>query len=126
MRKMIKIADWCLLPGSITTICGITYSGLFVYGANAVTLVCGSQDILNISQPNTMNTGKYGLILSFLRITAPFFPQGAMDGKYLILLPLIAPTLILSRYKIADNVFTLLLPAVSHFSLFYSYKCTFK
>lgn len=103
-----RLADSCAIPAGLLMVSGITYSGLVVYGANAVALVFGANDAGRMFSPYAGTRGSL-----FLRtfddiklIAFPFLPDiKDLDWKYWIALPLIAPTLILSRFQVADDAY---------------------
>lgn len=113
---------------------GITYTGLLVYGQNTVTLIFGSREAREMfysgvsrQRPRFIRGNsswdafrRTVAPLSeaakvFLDLYCPFFPpiQGEMNWISAICLPLVAPVLVLSRLRVADDMFTLLPAAVS-------------
>ena len=108
------------MPAGITSILGITYSGFLIYGANAVTLVCGAKEAKRLfgkpflAREMFARKGSFWAICSTIfRIATPFFPQEMMNWKCIVTLPLIGPALVLSRFQIADHLFMIFPVVVS-------------
>lgn len=125
VSRIQKLVDMSALPLGVLAVASITYSGLLVYGANSVALVFGSREAkeifsLAIPEPRIRlyNTGGFlsraweGLLL----VICPFGPHEAMDWTSFLGLPMIAPTLILSRFRAADTSFSLFPVIVGHHS----------
>lgn len=111
-----------VVPFAVSSVAGCIYSGLYVYGLNTITLVFGefrgsqiiegafryqsrtvlSERILKFCQ------GLKGLFVG----TDPFFPGNVQSWRLFLGLPLIGPTLILSRTRWADFTLPLILPMV--------------
>jgi hypothetical protein len=123
--KLRRLTEEAMLPLAITGLTGCFYTGFLVYGINTLTLVFGADEAKSIMATNP------GDILSGLVSTDYVqFPSASKLTKFVLLffpnlttvpswwtlvgLPLIAPTLVLSRTTIADPLFTVLPLTVSH------------
>ncbi|KUJ07485.1 uncharacterized protein LY89DRAFT_536616, partial [Mollisia scopiformis] len=109
-------AKWAMVPAATSATIGFAYSGLLVYGMNAMTLVFGAEETQEIlrngfreADPGPM--GPYlPLIRSGLRVMDPFLPVMENSNPTLYYaVPLIAPALILFRTKVADYGLSILL-----------------
>ncbi|KAG9234205.1 hypothetical protein BJ875DRAFT_376925 [Amylocarpus encephaloides] len=114
-----------VLPTAISSLLGCGYAGLFVYGVNTLYLVFGQEEASRILvSMRTVDDSAIGAYLSRRSLTAlwslmtgtdAFFPRMDSSGpfshwKQWLTLPLIGPALILSRSRMADYVFPLLIP----------------
>lgn len=116
-----------ILPTALSTVIGCTYSGLMVYGLNSLRLVFGVEEADRMLAPGIwgipVHTGLFGRTIGLMD---PFFPAISSlnppiaNLKILAGLPLIAPLLVLSRTKLADQTFSLLLPVVGLLNLLHN------
>lgn len=109
-----------MLPAVGSAVIGFAYSGLLVYGMNAMTLVFGAEETKQIllegfeewSNERGSTIMKY--ITKFTQIADPWFLQLGTPNPTLFLgVPLIGPALVLLRTSLADQVFPVLAPLVS-------------
>lgn len=127
--RVQRFAKSFVLPTALSGIAGCFYSGLLVYGLNTMQVVFGQQEarlLLGVVQPDD-GYGLGGRWMKLVKDTArwsltafdPFFPDAgtASNLKVFIGLPLIGPSLVISRTKFADQAFALLLPMVCLVSL---------
>ena len=116
-----KTAKTLVVPAALSALIGCFYSGFLVYGLNAMQLVFGPDEARRLLMPSPYelraqamaDTSRfYRLLSSFVKISDPFLPM--MSGmKYLLGVPLIAPSLVLARTRLADQVFAILPISVS-------------
>ncbi|TVY59538.1 E3 ubiquitin-protein ligase MARCH5, partial [Lachnellula suecica] len=117
--RLHGIARGAMVPSAMSALVGCVYSGLFVYGLNTLVLVFGAEHAAEILQaaatgPQTnLNSPKW--IRDFVRglkrgllASDPFFP--APSWKLGLGLPLIGPAMVLSRTKLSEFAFPLLVP----------------
>ena len=126
-----RAAKTMVLPTILSAIFGCVYSGFLVYGINTVQVVFGREEASNIimraTPPRFISTrgveraDGFGKLLdsilpsSISKLMDPFIPGSELvyGWKLIVGLPMIAPALILSRFKIADPLFAILPVAVS-------------
>ncbi|KAE8445849.1 hypothetical protein EG329_012772 [Mollisiaceae sp. DMI_Dod_QoI] len=118
--KIQWAATRAMLPALGSAVIGFTYSGLLVYGMNAMTLVFGAEETKQIllegfeEWPNEGEPTIVKYIGKFTQIADPWFPQIGipnLPNRTLFLgVPLIGPALVLLRTSLADQVFPVLAP----------------
>lgn len=111
-----------VVPTALSGLVGCFYSGFLVYGLNTMQVVFGVDEARKVLggafQDETVGQQWVKLIKESVRwsLTAfdPFFPdyRSSSNWKIFVGLPLIGPSLIISRTKFADQAFALLLPMV--------------
>lgn len=116
-----KVAKGLVVPTALSALIGCFYSGFLVYGFNTMHLVFGQDEARRLLMPSSLdlraravaeNSGFWRAIFRFIKLSDPFLPT--MPGMKLFLgLPLIAPGLVLSRTKLADQIFAILPISVS-------------
>ncbi|RFU27874.1 hypothetical protein B7463_g8476, partial [Scytalidium lignicola] len=117
--KVQRLAKAFVLPSALSAVAGCFYSGLLVYGVNTINLVFGREEARRILAPRVYDARLYALLreTSLGRFLAtvvepmdPFFPSfdALANWRLYIGLPLIAPSLILSRTHSVDHVFAVL------------------
>jgi hypothetical protein len=116
-----KLAKIVLFPSALSALIGCFYSGFLVYGFNAMDLVFGQEEARRLLMPSALdlrarnlavNSTFWKAVFQFFKLTEPFMPM--MSGlKLCIGLPLIAPSLILARTRLADQIFAILPISVS-------------
>jgi hypothetical protein len=117
-----RVTRRLMMPAVASAAIGCAYSGLLVYGMNAMTLVFGSEkarELLIAGYDNSVhNLSRYKSILRTLTlVTDPFIPAGEnLDPLLFVALPLIGPALVIMRTSFADQYFPLLAPLASHIS----------
>ncbi|KAM3075996.1 hypothetical protein ACMFMF_005341 [Clarireedia jacksonii] len=99
--KLRRLTEDAMLPLAVTGLTGCFYTGFLVYGINTLTIVFGADEARSIMFPAASKLTKLVLL---------FFPNLTEVPSWWTLagLPLIAPTLVLSRTRIADPLFTVL------------------
>lgn len=129
--NIYRAARMMILPTVAGATVGGVYTGLLVYGMNAMALVFGSEkasELLMAGVDDSMFswTPHYKSVLRTLAmVTDPFIPSGEnLDLKLFATLPLIGPALVLMRTRFADQYFPLLAPLVSHSSPIYTRMLT--
>lgn len=123
MDLLNSIGRVLILPAGLAAFLGCLFSGSFVYGANSVFLVCGSDygwKLFSTSREYTstlqmlLGDRLHRAMMKTLKITDPFMPiSGPTNLTTFFLLPMIAPALILSRTSLADHAFAVLPISVS-------------
>ena len=111
------------LPTALSGLLGCFYSGFLVYGLNTMQIVFGHDEarrvLGGVFEQEHISTQWVRLIKESVRwsLTAfdPFFPdyRSSSNWRIFVGLPLIGPSLIILRTKLADQAFALLLPLVS-------------
>ncbi|CZR61818.1 uncharacterized protein PAC_11715 [Phialocephala subalpina] len=118
--KVQWAAKRVMLPTALGAAVGCAYSGLLVYGWNAMSLAFGAEETTSILQAGFVDPKKvshfYELYLRMtkqgIRLLFPFVPAPDIPGNPLLfsVVPLIGPALVLLRTSAADQAFPLLLP----------------
>ncbi|KAG0649788.1 Membrane-associated RING finger 5, partial [Hyphodiscus hymeniophilus] len=111
-----KVAKGLVVPTALSALIGCFYSGFLMYGLNAMDLIFGPVEARRLLMPSSidvraMNMAQKSLfwkgLFRFFKLSDPFMPL--IPGVKLCLgLPLIAPSLVLARTRIADHVFAIL------------------
>lgn len=111
-----KCAKTLVVPSALSALIGCFYSGFLVYGVNTMYLVFGQDEARRLLMPSAQDlraraiiedSGFWGAIFRFFKLSDPFLPT--LPGLKLFLgLPMIAPALVLSRTKLADQIFAIL------------------
>lgn len=121
-----RAARLMILPTVAGATVGGVYTGLLVYGMNAMALVFGPEKAseMLMAGPHSSMFSWAPQYKSMLRtmamITDPFIPSGEnLDFRLFATLPLIGPALVIMRTRFADQYFPLLAPLVSPPSLLY-------
>lgn len=119
--RIQKAAKGLMVPTALSALMGVFYSGFLVYGLNTMHLVFGREEARRLLVPSSYDirartmaeNSAYGRAISeFFRLYLPFMPT--IPGMKLMLgMPLIAPGLVLSRTKFADQIFAILPISVS-------------
>lgn len=117
--RVQSAAKRMMLPTAVAATVGCVYSGLLVYGLNAMTLVFGADETRGILADGFIGdkhnlTGMKRAFRTFMQITDPWFPYPEHGTNPILFLgvPLIGPALVLLRTRLADQAFPLLLPIV--------------
>lgn len=125
--KIQWAAKRMMLPAAVGATIGCVYSGLLVYGLNAMTLVFGADETRAIlvdgfvyPRDDANIIGIKRAFRTLLQITDPWFPypEHGTNPTLFLAVPLIGPALVLLRTRLADQAFPLLLPIVSTASPF--------
>ncbi|KAH8808124.1 hypothetical protein F5884DRAFT_791121 [Xylogone sp. PMI_703] len=114
-----RVVKAFVLPTALSAVAGCFYSGLLVYGVNTINLVFGREEARRILAPRAQEARLYALLretavgrflATVIEPMDPFFPSfdTLANWKLYIGLPLIAPSLILSRTHSVDHVFAVL------------------
>jgi hypothetical protein len=115
--KIQTLAKGLVIPTALSAIASCFYSGLLVYGVNTIHVVFGAEEALSMTVPAnnlsflTRHAEKASrLIKKILTTSDPFMPTlpDMPNWKLYLGLPMIAPTLILVRTTVADQVFAVL------------------
>ena len=122
--KLQRLARKLVLPTAAGAVFGCVYSGSLLFGVNSLALVFGAEEARGIILENYDDFLDRRALGNYIQLPInqiltkyifPFFGGGFMtvpSWRTTIGLPLIAPTLILSRTRIADSVFTIVPVAV--------------
>lgn len=121
VQRCTKTLMW---PAGLSALAGCFYSGFLVYGVNALYLVFGQAEARRLLMPSPQDLNARAMIqdsaflraiIKFMKISDPFLPT--MPGVKLFLgLPMILPALVLSRTRLADQIFAILPISVSRSS----------
>ncbi|PQE06559.1 RING finger domain protein [Rutstroemia sp. NJR-2017a WRK4] len=117
--KLRRLTEEAMLPLAVTGLAGCFYTGFLVYGINTLTLVFGADEAKSImaTNPGDIFSGlvstdyvQFPSASKLTKFVLLFFPNLTTVPSWwtLVGLPLIAPTLVLSRTSIADPLFTVL------------------
>jgi len=126
--RISGFARGCVIPFAVSAVAGCVYSGLYVYGLNTITVVFGEfkgYQIIEGAMTDQNRTRVFPKVQQwFLRLkhifigTDPFFPGNVHSWKLFCGLPMIGPTLIMSRTRVADFM-PLIVPMVGISLSFY-------
>ena len=108
-----------IVPTAVSALLGCVYSGFLVYGINTLHVVFGEEEARRILSPSNEHLSVisrmdkspfFSLQKALLKIMDPFLPTSAIDSswKLFVGLPMVAPTLVLSRTRIADQFFAVI------------------
>ena len=116
-----RVAKGLILPTALSAFIGCFYSGFLMYGLNTMDLIFGQLEARRMLMPSPLdlrarnlaeNSSFWRGIFRFFKLSDPFMPL--IPGLKLCLgLPLIAPSLILARTRLADRLFAILPISVS-------------
>jgi hypothetical protein len=114
-----SLAKTLVIPTALSAFVGCFYSGFLVYGVNTLHVVFGPEEAMKIMavRPGGMGfltelrlSGGSQFVQNLFKATDPFLPS--MDSfrnwKLFIGLPMIAPSLVLARTRMADLIFAVL------------------
>lgn len=117
-EKVQSLARTFVVPTAISAFLGCFYSGFLVYGVNTLHVVFGAEEAARIMAPDlfirALDEERLPMLSKIFPIifkaTDPFFPalEFPLQWKLFVGLPLIGPSLILSRTTLADKAFSLL------------------
>lgn len=122
--RIQRLAKAFVLPTALSAVAGCFYSGLLVYGVNTINIVFGREEARRILAPRIQDVRFFGslrdtpigrFLVAVVEPMDPFFPsfETLANWKLYIGLPLIAPSLVLSRTHSVDQVFAVLPITVS-------------
>jgi hypothetical protein len=123
-------------PTAISALLGCGYAGLFAYGVNTLYLVFGREEAVKIlaamrghqiyDWSGRLLGERYQETIGALIANAdPFFPRIDLIGwRGFVALPMIAPSLVLSRSSLGSFVFPLMISGVSFLFQMPSYPAT--
>ncbi|TAQ83240.1 hypothetical protein B7494_g8436 [Chlorociboria aeruginascens] len=117
--KIRRVVKNLILPGAVTSLFGCLYTGSLVYGINTIHVVFGSEAARDILAPSNYNRHAYNILqgrpaaqaaVQFFSDWQPFLAasNSVANWKLYFGLPMILPALVLSRTRIADNLFAIL------------------
>jgi hypothetical protein len=117
--KVQSVAKIMILPTALSAVLGCFYSGFMVYGMNTLNIVFGPEEATNLLAPSLSDLEtsfqirrrpSTQILQRFIKSIDPFLPisECFTNWKLFVGLPLIAPALVLSRTKVADQVFAIL------------------
>ncbi|CAG8954562.1 hypothetical protein HYFRA_00004479 [Hymenoscyphus fraxineus] len=109
-----------IIPTALSAVFGCGYAGLFVYGVNTIYVVFGHEDaakiLLNMGEDAGLAVPRpkspLNALWNLMTGTDPFFPHlyGPLrHWKPWATIPLIGPAIVLSRTKLSDFVFPLMI-----------------
>ena len=118
-------AKMLAFPTAISALVGCGYAGLFAYGVNTLYIVFGNDEavkvlvamrgnVLPATGGGLWSRGALGTVRDIVTGTDPFWPRiDSIGWKQWVVLPLIAPTLVLSRSTLGNYVFPFIVCGVS-------------